>query len=77
MNHQNPRAAFPVPVPRASQGMTLREYFAAQALISLSGTLNTILAIPGKSTEEAADDLSRICYQVADSMIRIGKEDAR
>lgn len=58
-------------------GITVREHFAGQALIGLSGMLNKLTHLQGQTPEQAADQLARICYQLADAMIRVGKEGAQ
>lgn len=55
---ENP-PAFPVPIPRVSEGMSLRDWFAGQALTTLR---------VGDWT--SADDGARYCYDYADAMLR-------
>lgn len=59
--------AFPVPAPRADNGMTLRDYFAAQTLAvmcasNMSAT-GTFADGPGRAT------VARVCYLMADAML--------
>ena len=54
--------AFPVPHPRQDRGMTLRDWFAGQAL---AGTM----AYPNSGTYTVEEN-AVFCYKVADAMLK-------
>jgi hypothetical protein len=54
------------PVTEAAQGMTLRDYFAAQALSSRAGKLEHGVMY--------ASDVATDCYYIADAMLAARKE---
>ncbi len=48
-------------------GMTLRDYFAGQALI---GTLSAMKTTNGKTEEEMIKDFTGLSYVIADAMLK-------
>ena len=68
MNKENGGPAFPVIDGLVyGKGMTLRDYFAAKALIG-------IMADPADTQPYTNDELAHWCYQVADSMLKAREE---
>jgi hypothetical protein len=61
------KRAFPCNSGAIEQGMDLRDYFAAQALIAISGRWGGTL---GDIDKSAADRSAQISYQLADAMMR-------
>ena len=61
-DHNDGGAAFPVPgLGMAHRGMSLRDWFAGQALMSLRETIN--------NSFESADTISAAAYCIADAML--------
>ena len=59
--------AFPAQwTPEHSQGMTLRDYFAGQALVAISSLWKGNI---GDFDNEAADRAARASYRMADAML--------
>ena len=54
-------------IPDLQKGMTLRDYFAAKALIG-------IMADPADTQPYTNDELANWCYQVADAMLKAREE---
>lgn len=48
-------------------GMSLRDYFAAKAMASLSGPT---FYHGGKETEESVENFAKRCYMIADEMLK-------
>ena len=71
MSKQDGGPAFPIVASQfeyiANSGMTLRDYFAAKALIG-------IMADPTDTQPYTNDELAHWCYQVADAMLEARKE---
>ena len=68
MNKQDGGPAFPVIDGLVyGKGMTLRDYFAAKALIG-------IMADPADTQPYTNDELAHWCYQVADAMLKAREE---
>lgn len=78
--------AFPAPAYAANitdKGMTLRDYFAGQALTSVlssSGDLQTyydyVMGSKGDNDIPSPDAMSKYSYEIADAMIAARKPDA-
>jgi len=51
------------------RGMSLRDYFAGQALVGLYSSGDLDLAVHSKRKSTEREDLSRMCYAVADDML--------
>ncbi len=64
------KPAFPVSIPGCGDngwhGMTLRDYFAGQSLIAISGLWKGSI---GDFDNEAADRTARAAYRMADAML--------
>ena len=72
MNKKDGGPAFPLCVEvgeniHLNLGMTLRDYFAAKALIG-------IMADPADTQPYTNDELAHWCYQVADAMLKAREE---
>ena len=55
-----------------SQGMSLRDWFAGQALVSAGATVE---AQPGATLEDVATELAKVSYLVADAMLAEREKD--
>lgn len=53
-----------------SQGMTLRDYFAAKALHASWATWHEGYFDLNKDSDTAIDDIARLAYQIADAMLK-------
>ena len=73
--------AFPTPdvyhpngqVQYGSNGMTLRDWFAGQALVALLGNNETLVSLKGKKEQYALsfpEAMTKYCYQAADAMLK-------
>lgn len=62
-------AAFPVPEPGLETGMTLRDYFAAQALPAI---ISTYVEANGRciGTDHFPRNVPILAYQLADAMLK-------
>lgn len=60
------------PSPRAYKGMTLRDYFAGQALIAYLSAENAraIVVLAKEQGHTVAEVISATCYQMADAMLK-------
>lgn len=67
-------SAFPFecsPLRNASDGMSLRDYFAGQALIAnTSDNMLTLITKTADQQQPLIDGLAKACYQLADAMIK-------
>ncbi|ARL91583.1 hypothetical protein [Burkholderia pseudomallei] len=61
----NSGPAFPVPAENWSCGMTLRDYFAARALVGYLASL-----APTTEPAEYASSIAEDCYALADAMLK-------
>jgi hypothetical protein len=68
-NDNNKEQAFPS-VFFAQKGMTLRDYFAAQAMAGFCADPN----VEWKHGQETETTLAKLAYEVADAMIRLRQQ---
>jgi hypothetical protein len=72
MNTPNNQPAFPVPDYNRDSGMTLRDYFAAKAMLGLHYDSTVLLAInelAKKKNIKPEEQVARAAYDMADAML--------
>ena len=75
MAAKNGGPAFPVSyISDGNPGMTLRDYFAGQALVGWIASLSARHEEPGYSDVAAAEEAARLAYVAADAMLAAREE---
>jgi len=64
-------------VSEPQHGMTLRDYFAGQALASTdSATKERLFSAARKEGADLADYIAQSCYEIADAMLAVREKDS-
>lgn len=73
MNNNQARA-FPGPLEGDSKGMTLREYYAGQALAGLCANANVVMLSPITGWAQPSLGMEQVAFEIADAMIAEGEK---